>query len=437
MSPHLEQRRGVDHSISMSAVEPPTRRSVLRPGDRSKCQDLRQLLLPQLICLEIKVFASLRFGSQQSYNWFSRVVELSRMPSWEASRTVNGSRLGLAVPVALIALVAALESFIHPIYPSGTVSVQALYTVPIFLATIRGGWFGSLIAITGMLIAMAWLGYSPIQADWDGFFAGIPIVTLAGVAGGRVFLRWQAMQRQINDLRSELRDRDGLLSRGEKMSAAGELAVGLAHELQHPASSIRGIAVLLRDEGLQPEARSECLMILERECLRIDRLLRELLEFAKPQPTRVSLFCANEIVDESIALVRHSSKHGKVEFRKAIDPALKAVMCDRDQVKQVLVNLLLNAGQAMQEGGLVVVRVVGQDKTAKVEVIDEGSGIATEILDKVFCPFVTTRKDGTGLGLSIAKRIVTQHGGELVAEKNPDRGMTFRFTLPFATGSGQ
>ncbi len=231
-------------------------------------------------------------------------------------------------------------------------------------------------------------------------------------------------------LKSELRESHRLLEQSDTRSAAAELALGLAHELRHPAASIRGIASLLQDANITAEFRAECLSILERECDRIERLLAGLLRFASPRAPQIEEADPKRIAESAIASVRFQAAKANIEIRSFVSSEVRGIPCDPALMQQLLVNLLLNAIQAMPQGGAVLLNVNRGLRSVDIQVVDEGIGIGPDLLDKVFLPFVTTRPDGTGLGLAVAKQIAQQHGGTIGAQRNPAQGMTFTITLP-------
>jgi two-component system sensor histidine kinase HydH len=139
-----------------------------------------------------------------------------------------------------------------------------------------------------------------------------------------------------------------------------------------------------------------------------------------------------EVLDSVIELVRHSAGKDVHFRRRAVD--LPLLLCDREQIAQVILNLTMNAVQAMPQGGEVVLSARTEADGLLVEVKDEGQGIAPEDLDKIFDPFFTTKDTGTGLGLSVVHQIVGQHGGSVTAARNPDRGMTFSLYFPRSGG---
>jgi signal transduction histidine kinase len=335
-----------------------------------------------------------------------------------------------SVIVLALTLTAGLHHFASSMNAVWLGVVEHLYSVPILLAGIRGGWLGGLLAWLFSVLAIAWsTGGLPVPIRLDEMGAA-PGLLMVGVVSGWMASKWRRAQAEMTKLRQELDARNEMLAHTGKLTAAGELAVGLAHELRHPAASIRGIVDLLKDPTVHPEVVTECLSILDRECGRIERLLNELLRFARPRTPEITKACPHEVVDGAFALVRYAAGEDRVRLQKEIDPGLPALACDREHLKQVMVNLLLNAVQAMPEGGTVTVKARREPERAEIEVIDEGRGIAPELMDKVFLPFVTSRPEGTGLGLTMAKQMVLQHGGELSARRNTGRGMTFRILLP-------
>lgn len=329
-------------------------------------------------------------------------------------------------------LTAALHQFSYVWHPAWSGIVEHLYAAPILWAALRAGWCGGLLAGLFSVAAVFWIGQGLPAEVQKGLVAEAPAFLLIGGVTGWMASRWRKSEARMINLKAELQQRDELLAHSDKLTAAGELAVGLAHELRHPVASIKGAVALLQDLKLKPDVRAECLGILDRECDRVERLLVELLRFARPRSPVLEPMTGHAVVDAAFVLSRYAAGNAQVELRKEIDPDLPDLLGDPEQIKQVFVNLLLNALHAMPDGGTVLVRVRRHASSALVEVVDEGTGIAPELMDKIFLPFVTTRSEGTGLGLSIAKQIIAQHGADLTAEKNPQRGMTFRFLLPFS-----
>jgi signal transduction histidine kinase len=329
-----------------------------------------------------------------------------------------------------LALTAALHHAAFAWKPVWVGIAEHLYAIPILWAAIRHEWRGGLVAGVLSVAAVAWAASESNPEIRLALLLESSVFLLLGPASGWLVANWRKSVGQMKDLESQLNDRNRILAQAGKLSAAGELAMGLAHELRHPAATIRGISDLLKDPCLQPELRVECLSILERECSRIERLLSDLLHFSRPRIPEIGRVCPHQAVDSAIALARYSSGDSRIEWRKRIDPGLPYLVCDPEQLKQVLLNLLLNAVQAMPDGGGITVDVSRDKGNAIILVVDEGRGIAPELMDKIFLPFVTSRPEGAGLGLTLAKQLVVQHGGDLSARRNRGPGMTFRISLP-------
>ena len=221
----------------------------------------------------------------------------------------------------------------------------------------------------------------------------------------------------------------------EKMAAVGQLVSGIAHELNNPLTSIMGYAQLLLSHGLNPAQFSEAGKVFH-EAERARRIVKNLLYFARenePERTRVNL---NDIVERTLALRSYEMKVEDILIERDLEPGLPETMADPFQLQQVVLNLLINAEQALlQDRGKGVVRVrtrLAEGNRIAVEVSDDGPGIPREILSRIFDPFFTTKPSGlgTGLGLSIVYGIVKQHDGEVSVENLAAGGARFVVELP-------
>jgi signal transduction histidine kinase len=239
--------------------------------------------------------------------------------------------------------------------------------------------------------------------------------------------------RKLSEVYAQLQASFEQLRRADRLSALGELSAGLAHEIRNPLGSVEGAVQILRRQELPVETRQEFGDLAQREVNRLKDLLTNFLDFARPQtPKRVST-TPSQLLESVSKLAAETAKMSGVHVRVESSAAVPAVSVDPEQMKQVLLNLAINAIQAMPAGGQVLLRAVRKPESVVIEVQDEGVGIPPDDLERVFNPFVTTRADGTGLGLSIAYQIVSQHGGHIAAQRNPERGMTFRVTLPLGS----
>ncbi len=176
--------------------------------------------------------------------------------------------------------------------------------------------------------------------------------------------------------------------------------------------------------------RKGSLSIIRKEIQRLNRLLTNLLDFARPRNPAFRTVDAARLIDSIISLAEHSAQQKGVTLRKDVAGAAPPFQGDPEQLKQVLLNLTINAIQAMHDPGEVVLAARRKDATVLMSVRDEGPGIPEDEIDKIFNPFFTTKDTGTGLGLSVVHQIVTQHGGTVSVLRNPGRGMTFELAIP-------
>jgi signal transduction histidine kinase len=229
----------------------------------------------------------------------------------------------------------------------------------------------------------------------------------------------------------ELQDNFEQMKRAERLFALGQLSAGLAHEIRNPLASIAGAAGILRRKVRLERKEAECLEIIGKECQRLNHLLTDFLDFARPRPPQYQSTDLGPVLDSVIELAGHAAGSKSIVMRQETSAEMPPVECDPELLKQVLLNLLINAVQASPDGGEVVVSAQPRNGRAEIAVQDEGCGIDPLDRDRIFDPFFTTKDGGTGLGLSVAHRIVEQHGGILTSEPNSGKGMKFSVLLPF------
>jgi two-component system, NtrC family, sensor kinase len=228
----------------------------------------------------------------------------------------------------------------------------------------------------------------------------------------------------------EQRERFRRMSRADRLATIGELAAGAAHEIRNPLTAIRSSLQYLETKSADEMTRKLLASALH-ETARINEIVSALLAFSRPSEIVRERHDLRETLDESLELVSFQARAGKVVVRREFVLEPLAVRGDKSQLKQLFLNVFLNAIQAMPGGGEMKVEALRKDgPRAVVAVADNGPGIPEEHLDRIFDPFFTTKKSGTGLGLSICYNIVKSHGGEIEVKSRPGQGTTILISLP-------
>jgi signal transduction histidine kinase/CheY-like chemotaxis protein len=219
----------------------------------------------------------------------------------------------------------------------------------------------------------------------------------------------------------------------EKLAATGRLAASLAHEINNPLQAIHNSLQLMLSFQLEAQEQQEYLQIADEEIERLMNLVASILEFARPPQREMRATNLNDVVERVLALAGKYLQHRRVAVKRALAPHLPSVVVASDELEQVFINLVLNAVDAMPEGGtLRVASCQGEDGRLAVAFSDTGHGIDPEDIERVFEPFFSTREDGTGLGLTVSHNVVERHGGEITVESALGQGTTFTVWLPGA-----
>jgi len=231
-------------------------------------------------------------------------------------------------------------------------------------------------------------------------------------------------------LYQQTREAGESLRASEKLAALGRLSAGLAHELRNPLNTLNVLAYAMVEEADRAGYATADLEVLQSEIQRMSLLVDQFLQFARPRPPAFQRQLVQEIVEEILLLIGPEARKKGVAISRHTDTDVPATWADGDQLKQVLLNITLNAIQAMPGGGTLSLAVRRASGGVVTEVRDTGAGIPPEIRERLFEPFFTTRRNGTGLGLPIALRIVEAHSGDLRIESHPDSGTTATIWLP-------
>jgi two-component system sensor histidine kinase AtoS len=231
---------------------------------------------------------------------------------------------------------------------------------------------------------------------------------------------------------SEVKALTEQLIRADRLAAMGELTAGVAHEVRNPLGIIRASVQLLEESHCDTERIQEASAVIKQEIDRLDKVIKALLDFGRPSKPTLQPTDVNEVLEDVVVLfTRKFASRSKVEIVEALAPELPKVEADPDQLKQVAVNLISNAVQAMEEsGGRIVVSTDAHDGFVEMAFADDGPGIPPGREGKVFDPFYSTRDEGTGLGLTIVHRIVDEHNGHIEVESEPGEGTIFTVSLP-------
>lgn len=244
--------------------------------------------------------------------------------------------------------------------------------------------------------------------------------------------KMEALIRQLRKSNEDLNAAQQGLVRSEKLAGVGRLAAGLAHEIGNPLQILMGYAELLQRRPV-PDTIDEISRRMEQELKRIHAILRGLLDFARPLSLNTSTCDLNALVMETAGLIQGRKGFRHVEMEYVLDPSMPLVETDAEKVRQIVLNLLFNATDAIPEtGGRIVVRTRSAQDRVEIEIEDNGSGIPEEHMDQVFDPFFTTKEPGkgTGLGLAVCLGLAESLGGSLEVKSTPGDGTTAVVTLP-------
>jgi two-component system sensor histidine kinase HydH len=230
---------------------------------------------------------------------------------------------------------------------------------------------------------------------------------------------------------TELRQLKAEIARSQRLASIGSLAAGVAHEIRNPLSSIKGFATYFREKlrGSPEDTRTADIMIQEVE--RLNRVVRQLLDLSRPMEMKKVPTSVGSLIEHTLKLTELQARKKGVSIKTDIAPGTPDAVVDPDRIKQALLNLCLNALEAMKAGGILTLTLRRQDeRTLRIGISDTGPGISREEMDRIFDPFYTTKTSGTGLGLAIVHRIVEAHGGEIRVTSETGGGTTFTILLP-------
>jgi signal transduction histidine kinase len=268
------------------------------------------------------------------------------------------------------------------------------------------------------------------RADGELVPVGIEVRPAVDVDGERL-----ANVHTVTDRTAQRRIEEQLVQSG-RLAAVGELAAGVAHEVNNPLFAILGLTEFLTKDAVPGSKAAERLELIRQSGEEIKDIVRALLDFARENPEERSVVPIGDVVRQVLTLVSRTNAHKGIELVPSYADEDTLVQGSPNQLKQILLNLITNARQAMPDGGTVWVDVRREGDEAVVTVADDGPGVPSELAGRIFEPFFTTKGAGagTGLGLSVSLGIAQAHGGRLVLDTNRERGAAFVLRLPLARG---
>lgn len=336
------------------------------------------------------------------------------------------------------------EPDLHDIY-------QRLYYLPIILAAfsfgLRGG-IGTAMIVSVLFvphIVFQWGGHHGM--DTTGQYLEILIYHLVGGVTGFLSQKEKHRRQQLEQTAQGLEQSyltlkqqsatiiriEEQLRRAERLSALGELAAVLAHEIRNPLGSIRGTAEILKDDYHPGDKKFEFLEILLKESDRLNRVVDDFLRLSRPQPLSFGPCNIGEELRSIVMLVAAEAGDRGLRLELDMDDSVE-IRCDRDKLHQAFLNIILNGLQSTPDGGSLSIEAGWHTHDGSPEVRigfrDTGTGISEEDRKRIFEPFFTTKQEGTGLGLAIAKKIIEVHGGRIEVSTVPQHGTTFTIFLP-------
>jgi signal transduction histidine kinase len=364
--------------------------------------------------------------------------EASPLPATARFRYGATTRVFVIVAsVAAISLAHFLTSteyiHLHQIY-------QRSYYIPIVLASYWFEVLGGLATALGLTavylvhIVQHW-EHDPVYSFEQ--YAEIAMYIAVALLAGYLFrVQRKARERleiagaELKSAYQKLNETVDQLRHSDRLASLGRLSAGIAHEIRNPLGSIQG-AVEILSAGVAPaDAKWEFADIAKKEIRRLNAFVGEILQFSRPAKPKRLPSDPREIVEAARRLCSDLARRQGVEIAEEIPPSLPQLMVDPEQIKQVLLNVLLNAIQAQPAGGRVLIKAFSESPHVVITVRDCGPGIEPENLERIFEPFFTTKHEGTGLGLSISYQLVRNNAGQIRVTSTPGEGACFSITLP-------
>ena len=246
---------------------------------------------------------------------------------------------------------------------------------------------------------------------------------------GELIEVFNQMIKKLKDSVKELEETNKEKTRLEKLSALGEMSMTVAHEIKNPLNAIQGAVAYLQD-NFRGEVLKEFLSIIEEETRRLNEIVTSFLRFSKPSPLNMQVSDMNRIISETVELVRQEATGNNVEVIMSLDERIPSFKFDAQQLKQALLNIIVNSLDATKAGDTIKINTEIFDSQVRIMIRDTGAGIKEEIVSDIFKPFFSTKTRGSGLGLACVERIVKDHKGAISVRSEIGKGTEFIITLP-------
>lgn len=320
-------------------------------------------------------------------------------------------------------------------------ALQRVYYLPIVISALwyglKGGlWAAALAALLYVPHVLArengFPSYEFVNQLWEVILFFV-FGSLTGVLSDQQKRHREELKQtaeRLVKLNEDLQRSFDSLRRAERLSALGRLSAGLAHEIRNPLGVISGSLELAARKTLEPAIREEAMRYIKEEVQRLNAMVTHFLEFARPRPPELARMNVQHLMEEIGQVLSEFVTSRNITTRWSPTTFQCSVSVDIGQLREVILNLVLNATEAMPNGGAVEVSSSPKDGYCVIKVKDEGIGIPDNKLPEIFEPFYTTKPEGTGLGLPIVHQIMQQHGGRIEVKRNADRGMTFLLYFP-------
>ncbi len=328
--------------------------------------------------------------------------------------------------VTIAFLVIAYGIFAYGLFDISVVIKKSLvYSLLITLLT--AGYFGLVYGVERIL--QVTLGYRTMWVSLSAF--GLMALAFQPLKGGlQRIVDWLIFKAPQEELARRMEKLEEQVLQAEKFKAVSTLAAGMAHEIKNPLTTLMTFTEFIPEKQNDPSFLRNLHEVYTAELGRIHQIVKDLLEFSKPKTPRMKLVDLGPLITSTINMLSNDLLKRHVEW--AVDSQHNGVTlhADPDQLRQVLINLIQNAADAMPSGGQLKISTQAVNSHLELTVSDTGSGIPSALLPKIFDPFVTTKPDGNGLGLAMVYSILQAHRGSIRADSQPNRGTTFTVSLP-------